>query len=106
LAEDDRKNERRLQEQRLIRQDLDTVNKANIQQRQKDIQDALDRDIKMLDEFLKSEREEKEANFRRRENLRKEMQMYRENLAQAKETERKRQLDIEGWYTREQDRVF
>jgi hypothetical protein len=103
--EDERKCQRKLQEQRLVRLDLDTVNKSNMQRRQKDVQDILDRDIKMLDEFMKSEREEKESNFRRREELRRDMALYRANLSKEKECERQRQLDIEGYYSREMDRV-
>jgi hypothetical protein len=76
-----------------------------MQRRQKDMQDILDGDIKMLDEFMKSEREEKESNFRRREELSRDMALYRENLAKEKEAEKMRQLDIKGYYSREMDRV-
>lgn len=104
--EDGRKNENKLYEQKLVRQDLDTFNKAKIQQRQKEVQEALDRDMKILSEFMKSEKEEKESNFRRRNLLRKEMQMYRDHLGEAKDVEKQRQVEIEGWYSREQDRVY
>ncbi|KAI8915862.1 hypothetical protein EDD86DRAFT_6516 [Gorgonomyces haynaldii] len=104
--EDERKRERKMQEQRIIRAELDVFNKARIAQRQKEIQESLDRDMKILNEFVKSEQEEKESKMRRRDNLRKEMQAYREHLVQAKEIEKQRQAEIETWYANEQERLW
>lgn len=104
--EDNRKKERKLQEQRLVRLDLDSFNKARIQQRQKEIQETLESDMKILSEFIKAGKAEREANARRRVQLRNEMSLYRENLERAKVVEVQRQKDIEQWYSKEQDRVF
>ncbi|KAK6099142.1 hypothetical protein MT418_000595 [Batrachochytrium dendrobatidis] len=106
LMEDERKHQRKLQEQRLIRQDLDDFNKKRLQQRQKDVQEALEMDMRILSEFLKLEKIEKENKQRRRDELRHEMQLYREHLLDQKEVERLREEDIERWYIGEQERLW
>jgi vacuolar-type H+-ATPase subunit I/STV1 len=77
-----------------------------MQQRHKDIKDALDRDIKMLEEFAKMELEAKQANARRRAELQREMQMYRVHLKEQREIERQRELELEEYYSKEQEKVF
>lgn len=73
--------------------------------RQKEAQDALERDIKLVNEFMRAEKAEKESNFRKRLELREEMQMYQENLAKAKEIEQQRHIHIENHYKQEMERV-
>jgi hypothetical protein len=104
--EDERIHERKMQEQRAIRADLDAFNSQKIKQRQKDIQDSLDNDIKILQEFAKMELEEKQANTRRRAGLAKEMQLYRDHLNQQKLKELERQKELESYYATEQERVY
>eukprot|EP00842_Homolaphlyctis_polyrhiza_P000632 jgi/Hompol1/156/HPOL_003888-RA len=106
LLEDERQHQRKLQEQRLIRQDLDDFNKMRLLQRQQDIQAQLEMDMRILSEFLKLEKLEKETKQRRREDLRREMQMYREHLLMQKNIERQREIEVEKGYTEEQNRLW
>ena len=86
--------------------ELDEFNKKNMQQRHKDIKDALDKDIKMLEEFAKMELEEKQSNTRRRQELHKEMNVYRIHLQKQKEIERQREFEIEQYYAKEEEKVL
>lgn len=95
-----------MQNQLLRRLDLDTFNKSRIQQKSKEVQEILEKDLAYLQEFLDSEKAEKQANSLRRDELRKEMILYRDSLAKDRQTEKERQVEIEGWYSREQERVF
>lgn len=85
---------------------MDTFNKSRIQQKSKEVQEILEKDLAYLQEFLDSEKAEKQANSLRRDELRKEMILYRDSLAKDRQTEKERQVEIEGWYSREQERVF
>ena len=106
MLEDERKHQRKLQEQRLIRLDLDNFNKLKLQQRHHEVQTALEMDMKILSEFLRLDRLEKETKQRRREELRREMQMYRQHLQQQKDIEKQREKEIENWYSAEQERLW
>lgn len=103
--EDQRERERKEREKMAVRLDLDTFNKLRIQQRHKDIQQALDSDIKILSEVARLESEEKMQHSRRRAELQKEMAMYRSHLAEQKAKEVQRERDIEKFYAGEQERV-
>jgi hypothetical protein len=92
-------------EKKAIRLDLDTFNKIRIEQRQKDIKDALDNDIKLLSEVAKLESEEKAHLSRRRAELQKEMTLYREHLANQKAIELEREKELEKFYAGEQEKV-
>ncbi|KAI8899575.1 tumor suppressor, Mitostatin-domain-containing protein [Globomyces pollinis-pini] len=106
LIEDERLREEKEKEKRAIRFELDTFNKAKILQRQQEIKEELERDIKTLQEFSKFEMEEKDSHARRRQELQKEMQLYREHLAQQKEIEEAREREIERYYSEAQERVW
>ena len=92
-------------EKRAVCLDLDAFNKLKLTQRQKDIQEALDNDIKILTEVAKLESEEKQKQSRRRAELQKEMIMYRNHLAEQKAIENEREKEIEKFYAAEQERV-
>ncbi|KAJ3321783.1 ubiquinol-cytochrome c reductase core subunit 1 [Boothiomyces sp. JEL0866] len=104
--EDERILLRKEQEKRAIRADLDEFNKAKIQQRQQDVKKALDNDLRILEEISKMEKAEKESNSRRKLELQKEMQLYREHLTRQKAEEAKRERELEQYYNEEQDRIW
>lgn len=104
--EDQRTLERKMQEKRAVRLELDSFNQQKMNQRQQDVKTALDNDLKLLAEFAKMELEEKQANTRRRAELHKEMQLYRDHLAQQKALENQREKELEAYYSEEQERVF
>ncbi|KAJ3342764.1 ubiquinol-cytochrome c reductase core subunit 1 [Kappamyces sp. JEL0680] len=106
LLEDQRERERKEMEKRAIRLDLDSYNKARLSQRQKDVQEALETDIKILAEVAKLEAEEKQQNSRRRAELQREMAMYRQHLAEQRARETQREIEVERFYAAEQDRVW
>ncbi|KAH6579917.1 hypothetical protein BASA50_002175 [Batrachochytrium salamandrivorans] len=104
--EDEREYRRKLQEQRIIRQDLDDFNKIKLKQRQHDVQEALEMDMKIISEFLTMEKEEKEGKQRRRDEWRQEMRLHREHLLTQREEEKNLKREIECWYMNEQERVW
>ncbi|KAJ3276971.1 hypothetical protein HDV01_000023 [Terramyces sp. JEL0728] len=104
--EDERIRTRKEQEKRAIRADLDAFNKAKIQQRQQDVKRALDNDLRILEEISKMEKAEKESNSRRKLELQKEMQLYREHLTRQKAEETQREKELEQYYNEEQDRIW
>ncbi|KAL2913720.1 hypothetical protein HK105_206736 [Polyrhizophydium stewartii] len=106
LLEDQRKQQQKHMEQVQIRQDLDEFNKMKLQQRQREVQAALEMDMRILAEFLKMDRVEREGRQRRREEMRREMQMYREHLLAQKEIEKQREAEIEQWFVAEQERLW
>ncbi|KAJ3261688.1 ubiquinol-cytochrome c reductase core subunit 1 [Boothiomyces macroporosus] len=104
--EDERILMRKEQEKRAIRADLDEFNKAKILQRQQDVKKALDNDLRILDEISRMEKAEKESHSRRKLELQKEMQLYREHLTRQKAEEAKREKELEQYYNEEQDRIW
>jgi hypothetical protein len=106
LLEDQRTRERKESEQRAIRLDLDKFNSQRLQHRQKDIQDALDGDLKLLAEFAALEIVEKNEHSRRRAQLRKETELYRQHLAEQKVIEQKKAKEIEKFYEIDNEKVF
>ncbi|KAI8930174.1 tumor suppressor, Mitostatin-domain-containing protein [Entophlyctis helioformis] len=106
ILEDQRRHQRKLQEQRAIRDDLDTFNRMKAEQRQQEIQEALEMDMRILAELIKLDRAEREANSRRREELKREMQLYREHLMRQRVVEVERAKEIEKWYANEQERLW
>lgn len=105
VLEDQRARERKVMEMKAVRFDLDSFNKMKIQERQKDIQQGLDSDIKLLAEVSKLEAEQKIQNSRRRAELQREMNLYRQHLADQKAREIEREKEVEKFYAAEQDRV-
>ncbi|KAI8813562.1 tumor suppressor, Mitostatin-domain-containing protein [Cladochytrium replicatum] len=104
--DDERNRLRKLHDQKLIRQELDRFNRKKIQQRQKDIQDALDMDLLIVNEFLRLDEAEKESRSRRKEELRREIQAYREHLFQQQQIERERDRETDKLYRDEEEKVW
>ena len=85
---------------------MDKFNKIRIKQRQKDIQEALDTDIRILAEVSKLEALEKSANAKRRVEMANEMNTYRKHLQEQKRLEVEREKEMDKVYAHAQDRVF
>ncbi|KAI8846308.1 hypothetical protein BC829DRAFT_445455 [Chytridium lagenaria] len=87
--EDERKRQRKLAEQRIIRLELDKFNRIKIEQRAR-----------------KMDQSEAETKSRRRAELRKEMQLYREHLMEQQRIEREREKEIEKLQKEENDKLW
>jgi hypothetical protein len=72
---------------------------------QKDIQEGLDTDIRILAEVSKLEALEKSTNAKRKAELAKEMIFYQKHLQEQKVQELQREKEMEKVYAHEQDRV-
>lgn len=104
--EEERARLRRLQDQRRTRQELDYFNKMRMQQRAKEVQDALEMDMRIVSEFAAIDESERLEKVRRKEELRNETQMYRQHLAEQKEIEERRAREIEHMYAKEQEKYW
>ncbi|KAJ3278173.1 Cilia- and flagella-associated protein 53 [Borealophlyctis nickersoniae] len=106
ILEHERAQLRKLQDQRQVRLELDMFNRAKIQQRQLQIKEALEMDMKIVNEFFRLDEKEREDKSRRKEELRKEMQLYREHLLEQKRIEREREKEIEKLHKEEEDKLW
>ncbi|KAI8609886.1 hypothetical protein BC830DRAFT_1085154 [Chytriomyces sp. MP71] len=94
-AEDERNKRRKEEEQRIVRAELDKFNALRLQARADEMQRSLDMDIQIVNDVLALEAAELSARNRRRAELRKEMQMYRDHLMELKRKEKERDAEIE-----------
>jgi hypothetical protein len=104
--EEKRKHQRQIQDQRAMCLALDGFNKQKIAQKQKDMQDALAYDLKVLAELAQQELQDKQARSRRRKELHAEMNRYREHLKKQLEIEAERDREINRHYAVEQEKVL
>ncbi|KAI8821359.1 tumor suppressor, Mitostatin-domain-containing protein [Fimicolochytrium jonesii] len=105
LAEE-RAHEQKLQSQRLIRLDLDTFNKNRILARQKEVQEALELDLKIVNAFFRMDEQEREKQSRRKEELKREMKMYMDYLREQRRVEAEREREIEELYAQENAKLW
>ncbi|KAJ3050542.1 hypothetical protein HK097_008508 [Rhizophlyctis rosea] len=96
----------KLQQQRQIRADLDAFNRQKLLQRQREVQESLEMDLKIVNEFLEAGEKEREGKNRRKEELRREMIAYREHLEEQRRVEREREREIDRMYREEEDRLW
>ncbi|KAJ3233696.1 Cilia- and flagella-associated protein 53 [Chytriomyces hyalinus] len=94
-TEDERNKRRKEEEQRIIRAELDKFNSLRLQARSAEIQKSLALDIQIVNDVLAVEKADIAAKTRRRAELRKEMQMYRDHLMEQKRLENERDREIE-----------
>lgn len=73
--------------------------------RQKEADEALELDLKIVNECLEQDKQERLAKSAKRESLRKEMHAYREHLLQQKRIEKEREKEIEAMYKLEDEKV-
>ncbi|KAJ3417276.1 hypothetical protein HDV05_005732 [Chytridiales sp. JEL 0842] len=104
--EDQRNLARKLTEQRAIRADLDRFNKMKIEQRAREIREALELDLKIVNEFFKMDQAAAQSKNRRRAELRKEMQLYKEHLLEQQRIEREREMEIEKLQKEEEEKSW
>ncbi|KAJ3330918.1 Cilia- and flagella-associated protein 53 [Blyttiomyces sp. JEL0837] len=104
--EDERNKARKLAEQRIIRLELDKFNKLRIEQRAREVQESLEMDMKIVNEFFKQDQAEAENKSRRRAELRREMQLYREHLLEQQRIEKQREKEIEAMQKEEEDKLW
>ncbi|KAJ3218540.1 Cilia- and flagella-associated protein 53 [Dinochytrium kinnereticum] len=104
--EDERKRQRKLAEQRIIRTELDKFNKIKIEQRAKEVRESLEMDMRIVNEFFRMDQSEAETKSRRRAELRKEMQLYREHLLEQQRIEREREKEIDRLQREENDKLW
>ncbi|KAI9349263.1 tumor suppressor, Mitostatin-domain-containing protein [Zopfochytrium polystomum] len=104
--EDERNRARKLAEQRIIRTELDKFNRMKIEQRAREVQESLAVDLKIVDQFFKMDAQETENRNRRRAELKKEIQLYREHLREQQRIERERQSEIDKMQKEEEDKLW
>ncbi|KAI9344867.1 tumor suppressor, Mitostatin-domain-containing protein [Obelidium mucronatum] len=104
--EDERNIRRKHEEQNLIRAELDKFNSLRLQTRANEIQQSLEHDIKIVSDVLALDLAEKQAQSRRRTELRKEMQLYREHLLEQRRLERERDREIARLEKVEADKLW
>jgi hypothetical protein len=104
--EDERNHERKLAEQRIIRLELDRFNKMKIDQRANEVKQALELDLKIVNEFFKMDQADRENKNRRRVELRREMQLYREHLMEQAAIEAENEKESEKMQQQEAERVI
>jgi uncharacterized membrane-anchored protein len=76
-----------------------------IEQRAREVREALELDLKIVNEFFKMDQAEAENKNRRRAELRREMQLYKEHLMEQQRVEREREKEIEKLQKEEEDKV-
>ncbi|ORY41229.1 hypothetical protein BCR33DRAFT_342469 [Rhizoclosmatium globosum] len=104
--EDQRNLLRKEQDQKAMREQLDKFNSLRLQARANEIQLSLEQDIKIVSDVLALDAAEKEAQSRRRTELRKEMQIYREHLLEQRRLERERDQEIARMEKAEGDKLW
>ena len=104
--EEEREKLRSEQKKKLIRSELDSFNKAKVQQRAKEIQEALDMDTRILQEFVKMNEAEALAQKRRKEELRDELQSYIQYMNEQREIEKQREKDVEAIYRQQEKSMW
>lgn len=87
-------------------QSLDKFNSIRLKQKQKDAREALEMDLKVLNEYLLQDEAEKQAKSAKRESLKREMQVYRDYLLEQKQIEKAREEEISRLYTIEDEKVL
>ncbi|KAL7748507.1 hypothetical protein RI367_006202 [Sorochytrium milnesiophthora] len=105
LAEQ-RHNMAKREEARQLRRELEQVNKALLEQRSREVQEALQEDLRLVQEFARMDMQERDENNRKKAVLREELQNYKAYIEhqQAIEIERRRELDVA--YRAEEERVW
>lgn len=104
--EEERDRLRKFNEQRQLQLELDNFNKLKIQKRLQEIQNAIDLDLKVCDEFFRLDESEKEAKSRRKEELKKEMSLYREHLLAQKKAQEEREQEVNLYYKQEEEKLW
>ncbi|KAJ3029351.1 UNVERIFIED_CONTAM: Cilia- and flagella-associated protein 53 [Siphonaria sp. JEL0065] len=104
--EDERNIRRKHEEQQIIRAQLDKFNALRLQSRANEIQQSLEHDIKIVSDVLALDLAEKQAQSRRRTELRKEMQLYREHLLEQRRLEKERDREIARMEKVEADKLW
>lgn len=104
--EDARNLRRKEEEQKVIRAELDKFNTLRLQTRANEIQLSLDHDIKMVSDVLALDLAEKQAQGRRRTELRKEIQLYREHLMRQRAVEKERDMEVARMEKVEADKLW
>lgn len=103
--EEERAHFQKLASQRAVRLELDAFNKAKIRARQREVQQALELDMKIVNAFFRMDEQEKESKNRRKEELKKEMKLYMDHLREQQMIEKEREREIERLYAEEAERV-
>ncbi|TPX72621.1 hypothetical protein SpCBS45565_g00287 [Spizellomyces sp. 'palustris'] len=106
LLEEERARLRKIQDQRQVRLELDAFNKLKVQQRQREVQDALDLDMKIVSAFFRIDEQEKESRNRRKEEMRKEMLLYMEHLREQQRIEKEREREVDRMYAEEAEKLW
>ncbi|KAJ3059581.1 hypothetical protein HDU98_004437 [Podochytrium sp. JEL0797] len=92
--------------QQTIRTELDKFNTLRLQTRATEVQQSLDQDLQIVSDVLALDLAEKQALSRRRTELRKEMQLYRQHLMEQKRLERERDVEIARMEKVEGDKLW
>ncbi|KAJ3344941.1 Cilia- and flagella-associated protein 53 [Entophlyctis luteolus] len=92
--EDERERQRKLHQQQLTRSELDKFNTLRMQARAAEHRAALDDDIELVNNLIALDEQEKAAKSRRREELRREMNLFREHLLNLRLAEKEREDEL------------
>ncbi len=85
---------------------MDVINGEISKRRQKEADEALELDLKIVTECLEKDELERKAKSEKRESLKKDMHAYREHLLEQRLIEREREKEIEAMYKFEDEKVF
>ncbi|KAI8588970.1 tumor suppressor, Mitostatin-domain-containing protein [Geranomyces variabilis] len=103
---EERAHEQKLASQRLIRLDLDAFNKAKVLARAREVQDALELDLSVVNAFFRMDEQEKQSNSRRKEELKREMRMYMDHLREQQRVEKQRAEELEVLHAAESQKLW
>ena len=85
---------------------MDKSNQERIARSAKKQKEALDLDIRIVEEFMKQDSDEKESLGQKKNELRIEMLEYKTYLDQMRAYEKKREEEVDTMYRNEEDRIW
>lgn len=74
--------------------------------RSREIQEALELDMSIVNQFFEADQLEKETKSRKKEELKKEILMYREHLREFQRLEKVHERELERAYREEEEKVY
>ena len=104
--EDERKRMVKTEEQHKVRTELNRFNKLKMQAKAKAVAKALEFDLKIIGDVARMDEEERKMLRQKKEELRNEVQLYREYLRDQKLWEEQAAKEIDQMYQSEIDKVW
>ncbi|KAJ3089361.1 Cilia- and flagella-associated protein 53 [Quaeritorhiza haematococci] len=104
--EEERLKLRKIQDQALLRAELDRFSRLKMQQRAQALKESLEMDMKIVNGFFRDDEADRRDQTRKREELRREMGVYREQLVEQQRVEKEREREMERAYMKESEKMW